>query len=504
MTGAEIAFEPGSVIGGKYVVERVLGRGGMGIVIAARHIELDERFALKFLLPEGAAQADMVARFMREGKAAVKIRSEHVARIFDVGKLEHGLPYLVMEYLEGHDLAALVERGPLPVALAADYLLQACEAVAEAHALGMVHRDLKPANLFLVHRVDGSPCVKVLDFGISKVAAGATSEASMTRTSAIMGSPLYMSPEQMTSARAVDARSDIWALGVILYELVTGRSPFVADTLPQVCGLILQMEPAPASELLPHAPAGLDAVLRGCLAKRANDRFANVAELANALVALASPQGQHSADRIGRVLKSPPRSALSSQSEVAAVRAPQFALESGANAVPAVSAAPTPLGPNSAAGPAQTLGSWGKTGDQAPPPRKPLPVVLFAAVAVILVGVSGLFVALLRHRSGDAPEPRASASAEIGAVNAKETPNTPGASGNAMHETQPQPSASVAVAAIPDVTNGHDGGASRPGAEAASKANRESGKAPGKAPHGKALGGRPQTQAAGDLFEDRK
>jgi serine/threonine-protein kinase len=425
-----------------------------------------------------------------------------VARIFDVGKLEHGLPYIVMEYLEGHDLAALVERGPLPAALAADYLLQACEAVAEAHALGMVHRDLKPANLFLVHRVDGSPCVKVLDFGISKAAVGTTSEASMTRTSAIMGSPLYMSPEQMTSSRDVDARSDIWALGVILYELVTGRSPFAADTLPQVCGLILQMEPPPASELVPRAPAGLDAVLRGCLAKRPSDRFANVAELANALAALASPHGQHSADRITRVLKSPARAALSSQSGVAAAPPSHVAAESGANAVPAAS---TPFAPNSPAGPAQTLGSWGKTGEQTAGARKRVPTALLAVVAVLVLGVGGTFAALLLHRSDGAPNSRASASAESIAAYANEMPGSVGAPGNApVREVQPQSSAAVVMAGIPDGAAGHDAGTGAPRAETIPKVNRETAPARGKAPRRNTTSGRPQKRPGADLFEDRK
>ncbi|HEY3664483.1 MAG TPA: serine/threonine-protein kinase, partial [Polyangiaceae bacterium] len=209
----------GDVLAGKFRIERVLGQGAMGVVVAATHIQLDERVALKFLLPEALANADAVARFAREARAAVKIKSEHVVRVSDVGTLESGSPYMVMEYLQGQDLSEwMTNHGTLNVSDAVEFLLQACEALAEAHALGIVHRDLKPANLFVTARRDGTPCIKVLDFGISKFTAPG-SNLNMTKTSTIMGSPLYMSPEQLSSTRTVDARTDIWALGVILFEL---------------------------------------------------------------------------------------------------------------------------------------------------------------------------------------------------------------------------------------------------------------------------------------------
>ena len=213
----------GEILAGKYRVERLLGSGGMGMVVAAHHLDLDEKVALKLLLPGAATNPMLVARFVREARAAAKIKSEHVARVTDVGQLEDGSPYMVMEHLEGSDLAAYLTRtGPLPVAEAVDFVLQACEALAEAHGLGIVHRDLKPANLFCVQRVDDQRSIKVLDFGISKISVDTASQ-SLTQTSALMGSPLYMSPEQMQSARTVDARADIWSLGVILFELLAGR-----------------------------------------------------------------------------------------------------------------------------------------------------------------------------------------------------------------------------------------------------------------------------------------
>src|SRR4051794_37656982 len=198
----------GELLAGKYRVDKVLGVGGMGVVVAAHHIQLDDRVAIKFLLPETLGNGDAVMRFAREARAAVKIKSEHVARVTDVGTLENGAPYMVMEYLEGGDLAAwLQDRGRLPVELAVDLLLQACEAIAEAHAIGIVHRDLKPANLFVARLPGGVQSVKVLDFGISKMTGFSASggESSATKTSALLGSPLYMSPEQMRSSKDVDA-----------------------------------------------------------------------------------------------------------------------------------------------------------------------------------------------------------------------------------------------------------------------------------------------------------
>ncbi len=275
----------GQILAGKFRIERVLGQGGMGVVVAATHLQLDERVALKFLLPDALSNPEAVERFAREARAAVKIKSEHVARVSDVGTLESGSPYMVMEYLEGQDLAGFVHaNGAMAVPLAIEFVLQACEAIGEAHALGIVHRDLKPANLFVTRRVDGSPCVKVLDFGISKLTApGGGADLGMTKTSSVMGSPLYMSPEQMSSTRNVDMRTDIWALGVILYESLTGRVPFEAETMPQLCGMILQDPPRPLHDLRPDLPDVLQAVIFRCLEKSRDRRFANVADLAAAL-----------------------------------------------------------------------------------------------------------------------------------------------------------------------------------------------------------------------------
>jgi eukaryotic-like serine/threonine-protein kinase len=295
----------GDVLAGKFRIERVLGKGAMGIVVAATHIQLEERVALKFLLPEALINADAVLRFAREARAAVKIKSEHVARVSDVGTLESGSPYMVMEYLEGQDLSHWMrDRGQVAVADAVEFLLQACEALAEAHALGIVHRDLKPANLFVTTRSDGTPCIKVLDFGISKFTTpGSSSDMNMTKTSTVMGSPLYMSPEQLSSTRSVDARADIWAIGVILFELVAGRVPFEAENMPALCRKVVEDPPPSLRELCKEAPAALEPILLRCLAKDRAQRFTNVAELATALAPLGPPSALRSAERITRVLR---------------------------------------------------------------------------------------------------------------------------------------------------------------------------------------------------------
>jgi serine/threonine protein kinase len=295
----------GEVLAGKYRVERVLGRGGMGVVVAARHVELDELVALKFLLPEALSEPEPVARFLKEARAAVRIKSEHVARVLDVGQLESGAPYIVMEYLDGSDLGALLRsHGVMAVDDVIDYVAQACEAIANAHALGIVHRDLKPSNLMVMNRTDGSACIKVLDFGISKIAPieGAQSAMSMTRTAAFLGSPLYMSPEQMMSAKDVDGRTDIWALGTIFYELLTGKPPFMAETLPALGVLIATTEPVPVRASRPEVPSGLQAVVARCLAKNRDERFASVAELAQAMAPFAPERARVSIERTVRIL----------------------------------------------------------------------------------------------------------------------------------------------------------------------------------------------------------
>jgi serine/threonine-protein kinase len=295
----------GEILAGKYRVERILGIGGMGVVVAAHHLQLDEKVALKFLLPQGLADVDAVARFLREARAAVKIKNEHVARVTDVGTLPNGAPYMVMEYLDGGDLAAwLKQQGRLPIEQAVEFVLQACVAVADAHALGIVHRDLKPANLFCVRRSDGQLSIKVLDFGISKLASlsGSGPSMAMTKTASMMGSPLYMSPEQMRSSKDVDAQTDIWALGVILFELISGRPPFQGDSITELA-IKINNEAAPAIQgIRPDVPDELQTAVSKCLEKDRRQRYRNVAELALALVPFAPKRAQGTVDRISGII----------------------------------------------------------------------------------------------------------------------------------------------------------------------------------------------------------
>jgi eukaryotic-like serine/threonine-protein kinase len=298
--------QPGQVLAGKYRIDQLLGSGGMAVVVSAYHVHLDQRVALKFLRPEALAQPETVARFAREARAAAKIKSEYVAQVFDVAELDNGVPYMVMEYLAGQDLSSwLQEHGAMAIEQAVELLLQACEAIADAHAQGIIHRDLKPPNLFCVRRSDGLLAIKVLDFGISKITtcSAADQDPRMTKTSVVFGSPLYMSPEQMLSARDVDARTDIWALGAILFELIAGHSPFVGETLPEVYARISSQPPPPLRTYRPEAPPALEAVILKCLEKDRAHRYFNVAELALALQPFAPDRAKASVERVCRVIE---------------------------------------------------------------------------------------------------------------------------------------------------------------------------------------------------------
>ena len=280
----DIPLKQGEVVG-DYVVEEIIGVGGMAVVARAAHRSYRHKVAIKLLLPQAGRSAEVVKRFEREQRTLLQLHSEHTVRIFAAGK--HGkLPYMILELLEGIDLAELIKsRGPLDAERAVGAMLQACHAIAEAHSLGIVHRDLKPGNLFLTRRHDGSPCVKVLDFGISKVSQSGPGghEATLTRTRVVMGSPFYMSPEQMLSSRDADRRSDIWALGVTMYELLSKSLPFAAETTEAVCQRILQDEPTPLRKILPMIPGGLEATIMRCLQRKPSARFDNIADFAQRL-----------------------------------------------------------------------------------------------------------------------------------------------------------------------------------------------------------------------------
>lgn len=273
---------------GRYRVESILGEGGMGVVCAATHVALGQQVAIKFLLPEALEHPQAVARFEREARASASMTSEHVVRVTDVGRLETGAPYFVMEFLEGEDLAQRLRRtGPLEVRAAIALFAQACEGLIEAHAKGLVHRDIKPSNLFLAKRASGKAVLKVIDFGIAKAElAGESQSHDLTRTSEIMGSPQYMSPEQLRDTKNVDGRTDIWSLGASFFECLTGVPPFTGDSMPDLLVKISVEPPKDIRELRPDLPEALTAVIVRCLAKRPADRFASASELLEAIDAV--------------------------------------------------------------------------------------------------------------------------------------------------------------------------------------------------------------------------
>ena len=272
---------PGAIVAGKYRVLGLLGRGGFGYVVAAEHLELRERRAIKCLLPEASSDAEALERFLREARIAAGLRTEHVVAVHDAGRLDGGEPYIVMEHLEGEDLGATLQaRGPLEVAEAVGYVSQVLDALELAHAAGVVHRDLKPTNLFLTRDARGRPLIKLLDFGISKITGNPTLQ---TRADAVFGTPEYMSPEQLRATATADPRSDIWAVGVILYELLTGEQPFSARSVGELCLSVLNDQPAPASSRRAGLPQALDAVVARCLEKDPARRYGSARELADAL-----------------------------------------------------------------------------------------------------------------------------------------------------------------------------------------------------------------------------
>lgn len=382
----------------------------MGVVLAATHLELLEPRALKFLSEAALEDAESVERFLREARAASRLKSEHVTRVYDVGRLPTGMPFMVMEYLEGTDLGAMLKAGGrLSISVAVDYVLQAMEGLAEAHAMGIVHRDLKPANLFLTFRPDGTECIKVLDFGISKI-KNTAEDIDVTKTHAVLGSPHYMSPEQMESSKDVDARSDIWSLGILLYQLLTGELPFKGKTMTEVVAVVFSKPAIPPSKLVPDVPLELEKVVMRCLQHDITARPQNVGELAKALEPFAGPGAATIVERIVRLLQSPVALRLSSSNPVAVPQIIEglIAARATANAAPTVSAdIPTeapPKKPSNAPPPAvgvtsglsertldETLqqggsesGAWGATASGLKRKRVPAAAILLVCGAMLV------------------------------------------------------------------------------------------------------------------------
>ncbi len=414
----------GELIAEKYRVIGVMGEGGMGVVLEAVHVDLDTHVAIKVVREDLVKVESVVARLMLEARAAAKIRSPHVAKVLDVGALPTGAPYIVMEHLTGSDLYAVVcEQGPLPVETAVDYLSQACEALAEAHSLGVVHRDLKPENLFLAEQPHGSSIVKVLDFGISKVTGTGSirdSEQALTGATATMGSPHYMSPEQMRASTDVDERTDIYALGAILLELLTGKPPFDADSVPELCGQVLAT-PAPRSRTRrPELPEVLDDIIDRCLSKDREARYSSVAELAGVLAPFGSQVARGAAHRASEI--SLRQGAASGHTRRSA-------------SLPRQPTAPTRVSAQS---------TTGVTLNEVPPAARRTPLLIAVAVVVAgLVVVLGIF--LYRRGATDAL-PTASADAPSAEIVPAAPVPTPV---EAVVEPAPAPEAAPPASAAP-------------------------------------------------------
>ena len=409
-------YDPGEVLADKYRILRLIGRGGMAEVYAAHHEILHRTVAVKMLLPT-VASSEAASRFLNEARAAARVRGEHIAGVMDVGTLPDGTAFMVLEYLEGSDLEAHIgEHGPLPIPEAVDHVLEALQALAQAHALGIVHRDLKPSNLFLARQPDGTSIVKVLDFGISKVTRSA-GDGHSTATSAILGSPFYMAPEQARSAKSVDARADIWAIGVILYKLLTAVEPLRGESLTDLLLAIVQDEPKPVRELRPEVPEELEAVITRCLRKKPDDRFPDIGELATALAPYGGWDAERAAERINRTLRAPVP-ANTPLPEILAAAAPKAspvttkAMPTKVEGQPVKAAASLP-GPG-------TTSSWGNASQPVERARRSSKRVVMAASSIVGIAlVAGIGLLSMRHKDR---EPSAASSSIVSEPSATASP----------------------------------------------------------------------------------
>lgn len=439
-------MDVGDIVDGKYKIEAVIGRGGMGVVVAAQHMQLKETVALKFLLAQAEDEDEFRSRFLREAQVSAKLRGEHVTRLMDFGAPEGAPPFMVMEYLQGVDVRqAIKQNGPLPVEVAIDYIVQACEGLAEAHALGVVHRDLKPSNLFLTKRLDGSDLVKILDFGVSKMAGQKDVDDDLTTAGSVLGSPRYMSPEQLRNSGDVDARADVWSLGAIFYEMLTGHAPFQAPSTAALCAKILGTDPIPTIIAeRPDVPPAVEQAAFKCLAREREQRTPDVSGfIADLALATNLPWVSAAVGRISAVL------------ERRSTRGEGFS-----GSYPGLSASSARLGPLSSPSAMAMSDASSRSSKVEPAPAARRPMVPIAIAAVLLLLGGGL---LLTRRS---PEPVAAAPAVASpapvAPPPSAAPPTP-ATTEARPATPPSATASAAPPAA-DPPRGNKGGGKKGGA----------------------------------------
>jgi eukaryotic-like serine/threonine-protein kinase len=410
---------PGAILDGKYLVGQLIGSGAFGLVYEATNLELDEKVALKVMRPEIGADVKMVARFAREAKAAAAIRSEYVATVYDVGTGRDGLPYIVMEYLAGKHLGTIVEEsGPMQPRAAVEYALQLCEALAVAHSKRIVHRDIKPENLFLAERAGGMPIIKVLDFGISKAALTGSifgNELPIVQTVNLMGTPLYMSPEQVRCSDVVDMRSDIWSVGMVLYEILAGATAFDGASIPEICAAILETQPKPIELHRHDLPSGLVEVVSRCLEKDVNRRYQNVAELALALMPFGPKRSRLNVERAVAVLQGSGQ--VDPELKVDSVMPPPSSDVYQPLSIPRL----TPLGLNARATEGSASGALPANVGAVPSANdpaitanirkdgRPSRATIVVGTTVVLLGLTGAAAAFLHRRPAPAPAEAATA-----------------------------------------------------------------------------------------------
>ncbi len=430
-----MSLEPGEIVEGKYRIVGLIGEGGMGAVYEGENVRINRRVAIKVLHAAFAGEGEVVKRFEREAQAAGRIGNDHILEVLDLGQLANGDFFMVMEYLDGESLGQRIKaRGRVPPQELAPIARQVLAGLGAAHNAGIIHRDLKPDNIFLLKEKAGQKdFAKIIDFGISKFQP-LNNEMRMTQTGAVMGTPYYMSPEQAHGSSEVDSRSDLYAIGVILYEAVTGSVPFDAATFNQLLFKIVLSEPPPAQQLAPDLDPAFATLIEKAMARDPGQRFQSAQEFAQAIAAW---------EQQGTGVVVPARS---SQVSLADITGNVPAVGAGAAGQAAFSQSqPTPGGPAIPTG-AQTSGNWASSQAGAVIPKRSN-APLFAALGVVAVLVLGGGALAARHFAHGDSAPADSATAAPSAVSAPNVTKAPEpAASSAAEETPPAPSASEEAA----------------------------------------------------------